>query len=557
MRDGAGVLNGERAPLLVVESAMNLPRNSVRSFVSAVALALAAAAWVMFAPIQAGGQTAYAIVSGNSMEPGFRRGDLVVLRQATNYQIGDIVTYRHPELGPVIHRIIAENDGRFIFKGDNNTWQDSYQPTQAEMIGKFWMYVPHLGGFIEQLRRPWAAALLVAFGGIAVAVSVAANASRPRSKQRRRQTTLRRWPTVTQTSRSVQADLFLLLATLGVASLMLGLFAFTRPLSHTAFDEAKYQHVGTFSYSAAAPPGLYDGNVVKTGEPVFRRLISHVNVAFNYRLEGAEAQNLGGTSRLVAVLASNNGWRSDLELQGESDFRGSETQLSGVLDLSRIQAALDALEQQTGVTSSQYTLAIMPSIAISGTLSGQALRDSFSPQLVFSLDELQMHLVAQPSRGGENPAPFVPSENKSLRKSREAPNTITLLGLSLDVSTARDLSLIGLALSLLGAGALALAARRGTSDTEEARIRSHYDPLLIDVRDSNLSVGRSVVEVVSIDDLAKIAERNSRMILHQAHAGEQAYFVQEGDITYCYRSASGATPATVSGRSVPASEAGL
>ena len=55
---------------------------------------------------------------------------------------------------------------------------------------------------------------------------------------------------------------------------MLGLFAFTRPLSRTMFDEAKYQHVGRFSYSAAAPPGLYDGNVVKTGEPVFRRLIS-------------------------------------------------------------------------------------------------------------------------------------------------------------------------------------------------------------------------------------------------------------------------------------------
>ena len=81
-------------------------------------------------------------------------------------------------------------------------------------------------------------------------------------------------------------------------------------------------------------------------------------------------------------------------------------------------------------------------------------------------------------------------------------------------------------------------------------------PCWLDVRDSNLSVGRSVVEVASIDDLAKIAERNSRMILHQAHAGEHAYFVQEDDITYCYRPASGATPTAVATRAVPATEGG-
>ena len=295
---------------------------------------------------------------------------------------------------------------------------------------------------------------------------------------------------------------------------------------------------------------------MKTGEPVFRRLISRVNVAFDYRLEAEKAADLGGTSRLVAVLASNNGWRSNIELQGESSFHGSETRLSGMLDLSRIQAALDDLEQQTGVKSSQYTLAIVPSIAINGTLSGQALRDRFSPQLVFSLNELQMHLAAQSSRGGENPDPFLSGENKSLRKSREAPNTIALLGLSLDVSAARTLSLIGLALSLLGAGILALATRRGSSDTEAASIRSRYGSLLIDVRESNLLVGRSLVEVASIDDLAKIAERNSRMILHQAHAGEHAYFVQEEDTTYCYRSGSGTAPTAIAARVVPAGEGG-
>lgn len=80
----------------------------------------------MFAPLQFGGQTAYVIVSGNSMKPVFHRGDLAILRTATDYQSGDIVTYRHPTIGPVIHRIISQDGDRFIFKGDHNTWTDAY-----------------------------------------------------------------------------------------------------------------------------------------------------------------------------------------------------------------------------------------------------------------------------------------------------------------------------------------------------------------------------------------------------------------------------------------------
>ena len=159
---------------------MKVPPGLARSFLSVIALAAVVVAWVLFAPMQIGGQAAYAIISGNSMEPGLHRGDLVVLQRASDYQVGDVATYRHPTLGPVIHRIVAETDGRYIFKGDNNTWLDSYQPTPAELVGKFWIYVPSLGKIVEQLRRPWLVALVVALGGLAMVVSVSADPSRQR-----------------------------------------------------------------------------------------------------------------------------------------------------------------------------------------------------------------------------------------------------------------------------------------------------------------------------------------------------------------------------------------
>ncbi len=67
-------------------------------------------------------------------------GDFVLTMavNAQNVQIGDIVTYRKmDESGKlthstVIHRIVEEQDGQYIFKGDNN---DSYDaPVDPKQI---------------------------------------------------------------------------------------------------------------------------------------------------------------------------------------------------------------------------------------------------------------------------------------------------------------------------------------------------------------------------------------------------------------------------------------
>lgn len=59
---------------------------------AALALVLLAAVWLALAPAQFGGSAAYVIVNGNSMEPTFHRGDLVIVRAADEYKVGEIVT---------------------------------------------------------------------------------------------------------------------------------------------------------------------------------------------------------------------------------------------------------------------------------------------------------------------------------------------------------------------------------------------------------------------------------------------------------------------------------
>src|SRR5690348_15775156 len=100
-------------------------------FITFLSLFLLITGYIMFAPTQLGGAVTYVIVDGNSMEPKFHLGDLVLVRTQPVYQLDDAVVYQNAELGRyVFHRIVAMNLDRFVMQGDNNSWLDSYNPSQ-------------------------------------------------------------------------------------------------------------------------------------------------------------------------------------------------------------------------------------------------------------------------------------------------------------------------------------------------------------------------------------------------------------------------------------------
>ena len=72
--------------------------------------AFLAVVWLVW-PTELGGDTSLLVVRGDSMEPAFHHGALLVTRRAHDYHVGDVVTFGVPN-GPargmrVVHRIIA------------------------------------------------------------------------------------------------------------------------------------------------------------------------------------------------------------------------------------------------------------------------------------------------------------------------------------------------------------------------------------------------------------------------------------------------------------------
>jgi len=140
---------------------------------AALTLLAIAGLWWGAAPPALGGGTTMVTVDGTSMLPHYRRADLVALRHATHYEVGDVVGYRSSMLHRVVmHRIVGIQDGRYTLKGDNNSFTDPEQPIRTDLVGKDAIHLPVAGNALQWLRRPWILALFAAAAVLTLGVDI-------------------------------------------------------------------------------------------------------------------------------------------------------------------------------------------------------------------------------------------------------------------------------------------------------------------------------------------------------------------------------------------------
>ncbi|HET7767799.1 MAG TPA: S24/S26 family peptidase [Chloroflexota bacterium] len=503
------------------------------------------AAWLVLAPVPLGGSVSYVSIVGNSMLPGIRLGDLVLVRRSATYEVGQVVAYRHPDVGTVVHRIVATDGVQYTLQGDNNTWLDSYTPRRSEVLGTLWMHLPGGGTLLGRLRSPIALVLMgLLLGAVALQGSMPHSGSRaarrlaagrqPASAARRSPTTWSEEKLVKITPMVAGARLATATAAwaavAGLAAAALLVFTAGLPPTREALRDVTYTLSGAFSYSASVPPSsAYDGTTVATGMPLFRRLVDEVTLRFEMAARSEAALDVRGAQRLLAVIADTNGWERTVELRPTESFSGSSTVVEGVLSLAAVQALVDGVNAETGLFREQYTIAVVPEVTLEGAIGGQPVNDRFAPKLTFRVDPYQAHQVIP---AGSDADPLAPSRRGLLRAPVVEPNAIPLLAASLPVSMARTGAHVVLGVSvvtLLAAGALLLRYRPRTA---LERVWAQYGPMIVSAK---ASPGGPTLDVTSMDDLARMAQWEGRMILHtRSAAGGDCFTVAGEGVTYRY-----------------------
>ena len=99
------------------------------------------------------GWKAYVILSG-SMEPQLQVGDLVIVKETENVQVGDIISYRQGN-SVVTHRVCQINETGYITKGDANNAYDPQSVPFCAIEGKMQCWVPLVGKAVLLLQNKY------------------------------------------------------------------------------------------------------------------------------------------------------------------------------------------------------------------------------------------------------------------------------------------------------------------------------------------------------------------------------------------------------------------
>jgi signal peptidase I len=135
---------------------------------TALVLAVLGGWFHWFMPQKLGGRAGWVLVSGKSMLPHYRAGDLVLVERQSAYRVGEVVAYLVPKGDPmaglqVIHRIVGGDAVHgFVTQGDNRTAPDVWRPKPQDVVGAEELRVPYGVVAINILRSPLMLAILAA-----------------------------------------------------------------------------------------------------------------------------------------------------------------------------------------------------------------------------------------------------------------------------------------------------------------------------------------------------------------------------------------------------------
>jgi signal peptidase I len=498
----------------------SLPR---RIAAAALVVALLALGWWLLAPTQLGGRTAYAVVSGSSMQPRVERGDFVLVRERSDYAPGDVVLYDNPSVGAnVLHRIVSRDSSGYRLKGDANGFVDDVRPTSDQIVGELWLVVPGFGSVVTWLQQPLNA-LVVILAAVVIALAGGREATRRRRPGGPARAVGVAPPAASDpifAPRTLRHAAFATLALFG----LLAVVGWARPGSHQVVEHGVYAHVGSFSYSAAVPrSAVYPDGRVTTGESAFVSLVHRLQIAFAYRLEARRAPQVSGTTQIDATISDGAGWKRLVVVAPPRAFEGDDAVAAGVLDLDHLARVVAQMKQLTGSGTTTFTVTLVPRIHVAGEAGRHALDTTFTPSLPFQFDPIALRLL-DPEQG--DPA-------LDAREDPPVPVTVaTRVGLGLLSLPTDDARLVGL-LGVVAAFVLLLIssslARSGSGKAADVRLR--FGSRIVDA-EAVMPPGRWVTDVADLETLVRIAESYERLVVHAAERGRDVYLVDDGVAVY-------------------------
>jgi hypothetical protein len=328
-----------------------------------------------------------------------------------------------------------------------------------------------------------------------------------------------------------------------VAFLFAAAAVWSSPRTRVTMSRESYaQHLSVGYHAPAAKGAAYPDGSVDTGDPIFTRLVTKVDIGLRYDLRSdAATKGVRGTYQVMADVASATGWSQSIPLTAKRSFSGSAFTAHAPLRLAQLQALEARFSDETGLATTTATVTITPRVHALGEIAATSFSGDATAKLVLQLSPQSM-TTAAPGTADADAADT--TRNGSVTIATAQPAGMTLGMLTLPPDTARLLLFLAFAGALAAAAATLAIDRRRVTLGELDAIQRRYGRLLIAVDTIPHPSGRSSVRVESMRSLARLAEVHQQPIVHAETADGHRFVLATDAIVYSYDAAPGRVRAT-------------
>ncbi len=304
--------------------------------------------------------------------------------------------------------------------------------------------------------------------------------------------------------------------------------------NRTITDSAPFEERANFDYSAMLGRGVYDGDELRTPQPLFRRLGEQLPFSYSYGVNAVSPSwpltEPGGVYSMTAELTHANGWSRIVTLTPPSTFEGPSFKADGVLDVATFGALIRTLEVETGYKSPQFRVRLMAHVEFHGRMAGVQLSRVHDQALEFLMSDIEMRVDAKPSV-------IDYSQPGTVSFTATAPQmlSVPIVGSQIEYARLPEFSRDGLWLAGLLGALVAVCSLLAERPERRVGITSKYERLVTDVSGVDGGGGGrpGPVAVSDLDALFRLAESYQLPVLRTRTGGRDTYWLL-ADTTYAF-----------------------
>ncbi len=286
--------------------------------------------------------------------------------------------------------------------------------------------------------------------------------------------------------------------------------------------------VTDLSYRVGVRPSVIYDNAswVGPGKPLYTRLVEYINITYSHWTQEVvgDLVSENGTYSVTMKVSSGKGWSKDIIIipptQYSGEFSGAVT-----LRMESLLKLIDKLEQETGLSSSTYTITV--SVTTDSTMILRGVGEVSNKYTASAIAEIRL--------GEGRMSVKIEGERSEVSKdiTSTKQNKLRVLGAEIPVTDLRRYSVIALATSMITLIAATTYPRRvgGASDRK-------YRDMIVDGKPRWVST-LPVVEVSKLSDLANLARNSGKPIIRDTQeSGDitiRTYTLLDGGVIYVHK----------------------